>query len=77
MHLVSLERQSVRIARHRFAFDAGESIHTENSYKYSVEDFRALAAAAGFAAKKVWLDRKGLFALHGLTANNGNSGSGS
>jgi L-histidine Nalpha-methyltransferase len=69
MHLVSLARQSVRIARHRFAFDAGESIHTENSYKYSVDDFGALAAQAGFAAKKVWMDRKGLFALHGLTAN--------
>jgi dimethylhistidine N-methyltransferase len=69
MHLVSLERQHVRIARHRFAFDAGESIHTENSYKYSVEDFRALAAQAGFTAKRVWMDRKGLFALHGLTAN--------
>jgi dimethylhistidine N-methyltransferase len=69
MHLVSLAPQTVRIARHRFAFDAGESIHTENSYKYSVEGFRALAAQAGFTAKKVWMDRKGLFALHGLTAN--------
>ena len=66
MHLVSLARQTVRIGRHRFAFDAGESIHTENSYKYSVEGFRALAARAGFKARKVWLDRGGLFALHGL-----------
>jgi dimethylhistidine N-methyltransferase len=68
MHLVSLARQTVRLGRHRFAFDAGESIHTENSYKYSVEGFRALAAEAGFAGKKVWMDRKGLFALHGLAA---------
>jgi dimethylhistidine N-methyltransferase len=68
MHLVSLERQTVRIGRHRFAFDAGESIHTENSYKYSIEGFRALAAQAGFAGKKAWSDRNGLFALHGLTA---------
>ena len=66
MHLVSLARQTVRIARHRFEFDAGESIHTENSYKYSVEGFRALAAHAGYAGRKVWTDRKGLFALHGL-----------
>ncbi len=66
MHLVSLARQSVRIGRHRFAFDAGESIHTENSYKYSLEGFRALAMRAGFAPKKVWLDRRALFALHGL-----------
>jgi dimethylhistidine N-methyltransferase len=66
MHLVSLARQTVRIGRHRFEFDAGESIHTENSYKYSVEGFRALAARAGYAGRKVWTDRKGLFALHGL-----------
>jgi dimethylhistidine N-methyltransferase len=66
MHLVSLARQTVRIGRHRFAFDAGESIHTENSYKYSIEGFRALAARSGFAARKIWLDRRGLFALHGL-----------
>jgi dimethylhistidine N-methyltransferase len=68
MHLVSLERQTVRLGRHRFAFDAGESIHTENSYKYSMEEFRGLAADAGFTGKKVWTDRKGLFALHGLIA---------
>jgi dimethylhistidine N-methyltransferase len=66
MHLVSLARQSVRIGRHRFSFDAGESIHTENSYKYSIEGFRALAARAGYAGAKVWTDAKGLFALHGL-----------
>jgi len=67
MHLVSLARQSVRVARHhRFRFERGESIHTENSYKYSVEGFRALAARAGYSGKKVWSDRKGLFALHGL-----------
>jgi L-histidine Nalpha-methyltransferase len=68
MHLVSLARQSVRVGGHRFRFDRGESIHTENSYKYSVEGFRALAARAGYAGKKAWTDRKGLFALHGLTA---------
>ena len=69
MHLVSLARQSVRVAGHRFRFDRGESIHTENSYKYSVEGFRALAARAGYAGKKVWTDRRALFALHGLAAS--------
>jgi dimethylhistidine N-methyltransferase len=68
MHLVALARHAVRVAGHRFEFDAGESIHTENSYKYSVEGFRALAAAAGFRATRLWTDRKGLFALHGLEA---------
>jgi len=69
MHLVSLAAQSVNIGNHRFAFEAGESIHTENSYKYSVDGFRALAKSAGFRGGKVWLDRKGLFALHGLVAS--------
>src|SRR5438093_559975 len=53
---------------HRFAFDAGESIHTENSYKYSIAEFRDLAAKAGFKGAKVWTDRRGLFSLHGLVA---------
>ncbi len=68
MHLASLERQVVNLGNYRFSFARGETIHTENSYKYSVEEFRALAARAGFLGKKLWLDRKGLFGLHGLTA---------
>ena len=68
MHLVSTARQRVRIGAHRFAFEAGESIHTENSYKYSIEDFRALAARAGFRGEKAWTDARGRFALHGLSA---------
>ena len=69
MHLVSLREHTVRVAGHRFGFGVGESIHTENSCKYSVEDFRALAARAGFTARKLWMDRRGRFALHGLTAD--------
>lgn len=74
MHLVSLVRQTVRIGRHRFAFEAGESIHTENSYKYSIEGFRALAARAGFEGTRVWTDRRALFSLHGLTRRESGSG---
>jgi len=66
MHLISLERQVVKISRDRFRFERGESIHTENSYKYSPAEFRALAANAGFRQARVWTDRKGLFALHAL-----------
>src|SRR2546421_341874 len=68
MHLVSLARQTVDVGAHRFAFDAGESIHTENSYKYSIAEFQGLAAKAGFKGTKVWTDRRGLFSLHGLVA---------
>jgi L-histidine Nalpha-methyltransferase len=68
MHLVSLARQSVRLGRHRFAFERGETIHTENSYKYSVAEFRALAAESGFRSARAWQDAQGRFALFGLVA---------
>jgi len=69
MHLVSLAAQSVNVGQHRFGFAAGESIHTENSCKYSIAEFQALAAQAGFRGAKVWTDRRGLFSLHGLIAD--------
>jgi len=69
MHLISTKKQSAKVANRRFAFQRGESIHTENSYKYSAEEFRALAARAGYRAKALWTDRNGLFALHGLEAS--------
>ena len=68
MHLASRERQVANVGSHRFWFETGESIHTENSCKYSIEEFRALAAQAGFRGEKVWLDEQGLFSLHGLVA---------
>ena len=67
MHLVSMGAQRVALGKHRFHFASGETIHTENSYKYSLDGFRSLAARAGFGRAKVWTDRRGLFALHGLT----------
>lgn len=69
MHLVSLRAQTVNVGDHRFAFERGETLHTENSYKYSIEEFQALAAESGFRGAKVWTDRKGLFSLHGLIAD--------
>ena len=68
MHLASLERQAVNVGSYRFWFAAGESIHTENSCKYAVEEFQALAAQAGFRGEKVWMDKDRLFSLHGLIA---------
>ena len=69
MHLVSLARQSVNVGEHRFAFDPGETIHTENSYKYTVAEFAALAAEAGFRAERVWRDKRAWFAVFGLAAD--------
>lgn len=66
MHLVSRRAQSVRVAGRGFAFAEGESIHTENSYKYTLDSFRALAARAGWASVEAWTDRDGLFSVHAL-----------
>jgi hypothetical protein len=51
------------LARRGTAFPAGERIHTENSYKYSVERFTALLEAAGFATPTAWTDPNGWFAV--------------
>ena len=68
MHLVSLDDQTVRIGDRSFAFAAGETIHTENSYKFTITEFQALAAEAGFAPVRVWTDPENLFSLHYLRA---------
>jgi dimethylhistidine N-methyltransferase len=67
MHLVSLRDQVVRLNGTRIAFSKGETIHTENSYKYGIEEFRALAARAGFTSANVWTDPGQLFSIHYLT----------
>lgn len=66
MHLISNRRQTVRIDGHAFEFNAGESIHTENSYKYTIDEFQALTQQAGFTPCKVWCDEDKLFSLHYL-----------
>ena len=63
MHLVSRERQQVSVAEMPVMFEAGESLHTENSYKYTPQSFDALAAQAGFSIKNGWQDSEGLFAV--------------
>lgn len=56
MHLVSRRPQNIRVLGQRFSFTAGESIHTENSYKYSIDQFHALARRAGLKPRRVWTD---------------------
>lgn len=68
MHLVSAVRQDVVIAGHRFFFGVGETIHTENSHKYTIESFQTLAYEAGFTLRQTWLDRAKRFSLHFLDA---------
>jgi dimethylhistidine N-methyltransferase len=66
MHLESLRDQSVTVAGQTFAFRTGETIHTENSYKYTVESFRALARNAGWRPVETWTDENDHFAVHAL-----------
>ena len=68
MHLVSRERQAVIVGGRRFELDEGESLHTENSYKFTVDGLRALAQRAGFRPGPVWTDPHRLFSVHWLHA---------
>jgi len=68
MHLESLYSQFAHVGGRRFDFRPGETIHTEISCKYSVEEFQRLAARARFHAEKVWTDPAGLFSVHLMIA---------
>jgi uncharacterized SAM-dependent methyltransferase len=68
MHLVSRCRQSVALAGQVFEFEEGETLHTENSYKFTVDSLRRLAARAGFRPGPVWTDPQRLFSVHWLHA---------
>jgi len=63
MHLVSRRDQSVRVGGASFAFRAGESLHTENSYKFTVGGFEALAASAGWTTGRRWVSPPPEFAV--------------
>ncbi len=67
-HIRSLKDQEISLAAQVFPIKKGEIIHTENSYKYSVSEFRSLASRAGYRPSTVWQDRDKLFSLHFLTA---------
>jgi L-histidine Nalpha-methyltransferase len=66
LYIRSLNDQTAVIAGRRFSFAAGELIHTENSYKYAISQFHALAARAGFRALDTWTDPEGKFAVYYL-----------
>ena len=68
MHLVSMARQVVTLCGERFVFEEGESLHTENSCKFTVTGLRELAERAGFRPGPVWTDPERLFSVHWLHA---------
>lgn len=74
MHLLSRCAQTVHVAGQDFSFDEGESLHTENSHKFTIEGFRKLAASAGFRPGPVWTDEARLFSVHWLESPVGGAG---
>ena len=68
MHIESMRHQEVQVLGRRIRFKAGERIHTENSYKYSIGQFQDLARSAGWAARRTWTDKNNLFSVHELTS---------
>ncbi|MGQ9897747.1 MAG: L-histidine N(alpha)-methyltransferase [Acidobacteriota bacterium] len=63
MHLVSTQAQTVHIGDIAIPFAAGETIHTEDSYKYDLADFQQMAKRAGWSSRAVWQDKQGYFAV--------------
>lgn len=68
MHLISRKAQTVRLLGNTFSFRAGETIHTESSYKYSIERFTGLARGSGWTPRESWTDPDGMFSVHALMA---------
>jgi dimethylhistidine N-methyltransferase len=69
MHLISKKAQKARVLDRSFSFRAGESIHTESSYKYSLDRFTALARGSGWTPRASWTDPAGMFSVHALVAS--------
>jgi dimethylhistidine N-methyltransferase len=70
MHLVSKRRQKVSVSGRAIEFRPGETIHTENSYKYTLEYFTALAREAGWTPRALWTDAGANFSIHALAFEN-------
>lgn len=68
MHLISRRNQELNINGHSFHMDEGESLHTENSYKYTPKEFLKLSARSGFKPVRHWVDDRELFAIYLLQA---------
>ncbi|MCA0987473.1 L-histidine N(alpha)-methyltransferase [Alkalihalobacillus algicola] len=66
MHLISTTNQNVTIGDVTVPFKEHETIHTENSYKYSIDEFQKLATASGFLPEETWTDQDQLFSIHYL-----------
>ncbi len=68
MHLVARRPLAIRLDGRAYAFDEGETLHTENSHKFTVAALQALATQAGFMPRAVWTDERRWFSVHWLQA---------
>ena len=66
MHLESLSAQTVKLGPKIISFKKNETIHTENSYKYGMDEFIELAERAGYKTIKSWYDKDKLFCVYFL-----------
>ena len=64
MHLECKKAHSIRINGHTIELAPGSRIHTENSYKFTVETFTRELSDAGFAPLSSRVDDEGLFSIH-------------
>jgi dimethylhistidine N-methyltransferase len=69
MHLISKKAFTAEVLGKKFSFRPGESIHTESSYKYSIDRFALLARVSGWTLLESWTDEAGLFSVHALVAS--------
>ena len=69
MYLISRKAQTARVLGHSFSFRPGETIHTESSYKYSLERFSALARGSGWTVLESWTDEASMFSVHALAVS--------
>ena len=63
MHLISKKKQIVNISNKKIKIEKGETIHTENSYKYSVEEFKKLSALSGYKVIDFVMDNNEYFGV--------------
>jgi len=66
MHLISQKNQAVHVDGETISFTRGESIWTESSYKYDLDEFEQIAAVAGFRVERVWVDERRWFSVQYL-----------
>lgn len=68
MHLLSQRAQQIDVRGRQFSIEEGETLHTENSHKFTLDGLRQLATRAGFAPGKVWTDPSNWFSVMWLQA---------